>query len=38
LEAALDGRGTGEVAARQGVSPVAVSQVRRRLAEKLLAA
>jgi len=38
LEAALDGRATGEIAARQGVSAGAVSQLRRRLAEKLLAA
>jgi hypothetical protein len=37
LEAALDGRGTGEVPARQGVSPGVVSQLRRRLPEKLLA-
>jgi hypothetical protein len=38
LEAALDGRATSEIAARQGVTPGAVSQLRRRLAEKLLAA
>jgi DNA-directed RNA polymerase specialized sigma24 family protein len=30
LEAALDGRGTGEIAARQGVSAGAVGQLRRR--------